>query len=72
MIRATPSAALTSSIPQRAHLVLVEQPAPKARDHIAHPQAERNYVRLRLRIPSMRSLTSAPLAAATNSIESTR
>jgi len=65
------SAALTSSIPQRAHLVRVEQPAPKARDHIAHPQAERSHVRLQLRIP-MRSLTSTPLAAAANSIESTR
>jgi hypothetical protein len=34
MIRATPSAALTSSIPQRAHLVPVEQPAPIVRKRV--------------------------------------
>jgi hypothetical protein len=49
-------------IRQRDHLVLVKQPAPKAREHL-HPQAERSHVRLQLRIP-MRSLTSTPLAAA--------
>jgi hypothetical protein len=40
MIRATPSAALTSSIPQRAHLVLVKQPAPKAREHLHRKLSE--------------------------------
>jgi hypothetical protein len=76
-LSASVSAALTSSIPQRTHLVLVEQPAPIVRKRVITSRIRKLSEAMSTsgcasQATHMRSPTITPLAAAANSIESTR